>query len=149
MISLRLAGAKDAEAISGLCALHAEFERAAFNPQGHFQRLAQALRGENPRILILLAEKAGLPIAYVSLVREFSTWQAREYLHMDCLFVKDSMRGLGVGRALFAAAQNEARRLGLNELQWQTPAWNADAIGFYQHLGALSVAKQRFRLKVD
>ena len=40
----------------------------------------------------------------------------------------------------FATAQ------GLAQVQWQTPAWNRDAVRFYERLGAVGTDKMRFSL---
>ncbi|MGK5740064.1 GNAT family N-acetyltransferase [Micromonospora sp. URMC 103] len=54
---------------------------------------------------------------WISRTREFSTWQCREYAHLDCLFVDESHRGRGVGRLLVDAAVRQARAWGVGELQ--------------------------------
>ncbi|MGW1911840.1 N-acetyltransferase family protein [Streptomyces sp. NPDC002076] len=42
----------------------------------------------------------------------------------------------------------EARRLGLAQVQWQTPAWNEEAVRFYDRLGARATEKLRYTLPV-
>lgn len=67
---------------------------------------------------------------------------------MDCLFVRDTHRGGGVGRILMKAALEHTRLHGTTELQWQTPTWNSGAIRFYDRLGAAQQTKRRFTLTV-
>ncbi|MFI6822847.1 GNAT family N-acetyltransferase [Micromonospora sp. NPDC050187] len=52
----------------------------------------------------------------------------------------------GVGRSLVDAAVRRARAWGLDEMQWQTPEWNTDGIGFCDRLGAMRSPKFRYRL---
>jgi GNAT superfamily N-acetyltransferase len=47
---------------------------------------------------------------------------------------------------LLQAAIEEARRQQIDHLEWQTPAWNEDAIRFYRRQGASHANKVRFRL---
>lgn len=67
---------------------------------------------------------------------------------MDCLFLAADHRGGGLGALLVEAVVAEARRLGLEEVQWQTPAWNEGAVRFYHRLGARAREKLRFSLAV-
>lgn len=68
---------------------------------------------------------------------------------MDCLYLTETSRGHGLGPLLMAAVGAEAGRLGLPEVQWQTPAWNESAIRFYDRLGATSKEKRRYSLPVE
>ncbi|MGL4405243.1 MAG: GNAT family N-acetyltransferase [Notoacmeibacter sp.] len=132
--------------LSGLCAAHAAYERADFDRKGHVERLQEALRAPNPRLTIFIATLASQDVGYVSITEDFSTWAAKPFAHMDCLFVSEVARGQGIGKVLFEKATNFAREKGLNEIQWQTPDWNQQAIRFYQKVGATMSAKQRFRI---
>ncbi|WP_406129515.1 GNAT family N-acetyltransferase [Streptomyces canus] len=69
-------------------------------------------------------------------------------LHMDCLFLLPGHRGLGLGVLLMDAVAAEARALGLDEVQWQTPVWNDGAIRFYDRMGARARQKVRYSLPV-
>ncbi|MCP2267992.1 Acetyltransferase (GNAT) family protein [Actinokineospora diospyrosa] len=65
---------------------------------------------------------------------------------MDCLYLRPGARGRGVGQLLFEAVREQAKVLGLKEIQWQTPGWNEGAVRFYGRLGATAVEKVRFTL---
>ncbi|MCR9257824.1 MAG: GNAT family N-acetyltransferase [Alphaproteobacteria bacterium] len=155
-IIIRPAGAADGEALSALCALHAAYERAPFDPRGHAVRLAEALSAPVPRVAIhvaervaeRVAEKGGDLVGFVSMTEEFETWSADAFLHMDCLFLKHGYRGRGLGRRLIDVVTAEARRRGLPTVKWQTPSWNADAKRFYAGLGATATDKTRYALPV-
>ena len=41
------------------------------------------------------------------------------------------------------------KAVGIDEIQWQTPEWNADAARFYRRLGATETVKRRFALELD
>ena len=69
-------------------------------------------------------------------------------MHLDCLFVDAAFRGGGIGRSLVDAVCVVARSLNIDELQWQTPQWNASAQRFYARLGASARAKTRFTLRL-
>ncbi|WP_371496475.1 GNAT family N-acetyltransferase [Kitasatospora sp. NBC_00374] len=141
----------DLPAVAVLAAEHAAYERAA--PPA--DALAQLLVGElferaEPRLSCLVAELPGGALAgYATCTEEFSTWQGRPYLHLDCLYLRDEHRGLGLGARLIDAVLAEARARQLDEVQWNTPAWNEGAIRFYDRLGATRKEKQRYSLAVE
>jgi GNAT superfamily N-acetyltransferase len=139
----------DLRELIGLCAEHARYERADFDARGKARRLRRALFDAPARLRAWVADADDRLIGYATATAEFSTWAAAEYLHLDCLFVSAPERGRGIGAALLRAVTQAARVQRLAEMQWQTPEWNADAIGFYRRLGALDQAKRRFVLRID
>ncbi|HEX5738651.1 MAG TPA: GNAT family N-acetyltransferase [Hydrogenophaga sp.] len=142
--ALRPAHAADAPDLARLCAAHAAYEQMAHEPEGHAERLAQALKGERLRAWICLLN--GQPVGYASATLDFATLTAQPFLHLDCLYLEPTARGQGLGGELLEAVASCARALGCAQLQWQTPAWNAPAMRFYDRLGATRLEKQRYTL---
>ena len=140
---VRHALAADLPHVAELAAEHAAYEKAALPAKDLAERLADTLFGRpQPLLLCLVAELPGGELAgYATCAPEFATWQGRRYLHLDCLFLRAEHRGQGLGALLFEAILAEAGALGLEEVQWNTPAWNAGAIRFYDRLGATGVEK--------
>lgn len=146
---VRPARPADLPQVAGLAAEHAAYERAAPPPGDLADRLATLLfAGSASRLHCLVAEVGGKVVGYATCSAEVSTQAGREYLHMDCLFLRADHRGGGLGRQLVDAVIALAGRLGLAEVQWQTPPWNTGAIRFYERLGARSSDKLRFKLHV-
>jgi len=143
-LTIRVATVDDLDLVTELCAAHAAFEQVQYDPSGQKDRLALAITGYTPRLTIFLAETECAVVGYASATLEYSTWTAAEFLHMDCLYVDENLHGQGIGRDLFTAVRNFAIELGASEIQWQTPDWNAAAIGFYRSLGAKDRNKFRF-----
>lgn len=142
--AVRAAQADDADALARLCAAHAAYERIGHRADGHAHRLAQAL--EAGRLFAWLGCVGGQPVGYASATLDYSTLAARPFLHLDCLYLEPAARGQGLGGDLLQAARGQARALGCETLQWQTPVWNDGAIRFYDRLGATRLAKQRYTL---
>ncbi|UUU34389.1 GNAT family N-acetyltransferase [Streptomyces sp. CA-210063] len=148
---MRRARPADLPHIALLAAEHAAYEKAAPPPADLPRRLENLLFGPAAgRLCCFVAEldDTGI-IGYASCAPELSTWDGAEYLHMDCLFLRDGHRGLGVGPLLMDAVLAEARARGLDQVQWQTPPWNEDAIRFYERLGARAKEKRRYFLSAD
>lgn len=127
---------------------HAAYERAAPPADGVDTRLGELLFGTAPRLHAQIAEIDGAPVGYATASLEVETWQAKQFLHMDCLFLRDGARGAGVGGMLLGAVRQLAIDLGVDEVQWQTPDWNEGAVRFYDRTGAVRRAKQRYTLAV-
>jgi GNAT superfamily N-acetyltransferase len=143
---VRAAQPKDIPELIRMCCEHASYERAMFDPRNKEGQLADALFGSTPKLAAWVAEADGALVGYATGTIEFSTWACGIYVHMDCLFVRDGLRGLGVGAKLLECVAQFARNSGALEVQWQTPVWNLDAARFYTRAGASSSQKLRFTL---
>ena len=56
-----------------------------------------------------------------------STWTVGNYCYLQDLFVAESARGLGLGRALIEAVYDKARAAGASRVHWLTQTSNAQA----------------------
>ncbi len=146
---LRRARPEDLPGLVQLCAEHAAYERAPYCEDGQAARLGEALSGSPPRLLAWVVADAHGPKGFATAEVQYSTWRARPFLHLDCLFLRPVWRGQRWGERLLAAVQAEAVRLGCDRLEWQTPPWNERAIAFYERLGAQARPKTRFVLEND
>lgn len=144
-VTVRGATPADLDAIVVLCDEHAAFERAELRAEHVRGSLGRFLFAERPRAWCLLAEAGGEIAGYATYSREFSTWNAAEFLSMDCLYVRAGHRNSGIGLELMRAVGNAAASLGCEFIEWQTPDWNTAAMRFYDRLGATGKAKMRYR----
>ncbi|WP_328301437.1 GNAT family N-acetyltransferase [Streptomyces sp. NBC_00435] len=129
---------------------HMAYEKSVLRPAADLaDRLGPQLFADGARLRVLLAETPGGAVAgYAACSAEFSFWDARHYLHMDCLYLAEEARGHGLGAALMDGVSGLARELGLGHVEWQTPDWNEGAIRFYDRLGATGRPKLRYSLPV-
>jgi GNAT superfamily N-acetyltransferase len=63
-----------------------------------------------------------------------STWSAADYCYLGDLFVAESARGLGLGRALIEAVYEKARAAGASRVHWLTHTTNAQARILYDQV---------------
>ena len=61
----------------------------------------------------------------------FSTWRGR-MLYLEDFIVRESMRGHGIGKMLFEAFLEEARRQEVALVKWQVLHWNEPGLNFYR-----------------
>jgi GNAT superfamily N-acetyltransferase len=68
------------------------------------------------------------------------------YLHMDCIYLEPPYRANGIGTWIMGMLVDYSKKLGIEQIQWQTPTWNSDAMKFYNSLGAKGKEKVRYTL---
>src|SRR4051794_6911016 len=94
----------------------------------------RALLGR-PEVIVLIAERDGRPVGYVSAVRQLHLWTGGDVLNLDDLYVRPGHRDAGVGRRLMAALAGLAAPEQLL-IRWRMEVDNLDAQRFYRRLGA-------------
>lgn len=129
-----------------LCQKHAAYERDFFNPIGKQEKLQEALFCKQPKLFCLLVEVNKTIVGYATYTIEFSTWDARLFMHMDCLYLEEEARGFGIGEVLIEKLKQIAIVQNCINIQWQTPEFNERAIKFYNRIGATGKEKVRFTL---
>jgi len=86
--------------------------------------------------MLLGARGGGELIGYACLYWHFSSLSAAETVLMNDLFVSETARGRGAGRALIEASAAVARERGATHLQWATAPDNLIAQRLYDSTGA-------------
>ena len=81
--------------------------------------------------LLLGAWVDGALVGFATLYWFFSSTKAAESVLMNDLFVREAVRGGGIGRALINSALDEARRRGAAHLEWFTAPDNVVAQRLY------------------
>ncbi|WP_213815436.1 GNAT family N-acetyltransferase [Glaciihabitans sp. dw_435] len=131
-----------------LAVAHAQFEKSTIVIPADWAARTSRLIAAG-QLDLFVARSSGQALGYATLTRGVSTWAAEPYGYLDCLFVAEGHRDAGVGPLLVTAVAEHARSVGLRELQWQTPSWNAGAIRFYTRLGAARSGKEHFALRLE
>lgn len=145
-IVIRRARPEDVPSLIALCVEHAAYEGASCGNGPGEEALRAALFGDAAPLLCRVAACNGRPVGYATATREFSTWQAAYYLHMDCLYLRPEARGARAGERLVQALAQDALQYGCRSMQWQTPLDNVRAASFYRRIGAVAKEKLRFCL---
>ncbi len=65
----------------------------------------------------------------------FSTWKGRT-VHLEDLIVSESMRGTGLGGALYRKVVEFGHSHGVKRIEWVVSEGNTNAIEFYENTGA-------------
>ena len=135
MLNIRDATIHDAGLLCTMIRELAEFERQPELVTIREEDLARDGFGEKPLFRAMIAEWDGSPAGYAVFFRYYSTWAGRG-LFLEDLFVRESFRKRGIGRALLAAVACIAVEEHCYGIHWEVLDWNQEAIEFYTRLGA-------------
>jgi GNAT superfamily N-acetyltransferase len=139
---------EDLSAVVLLCANHAAYERAAYDPTGKEERLKQLLFGDSPRLFCIVVVSNDKIVGYATYSFDYSTWDAARFLHLDCLYLEPGYRGFNIGERIMWQLAELAEKSDCINMQWQTPDFNEGAIKFYHRIGASGKMKLRFSLEL-
>ncbi|WP_432542300.1 GNAT family N-acetyltransferase [Kineococcus sp. SYSU DK002] len=141
--TLRAATAADAPVIAELVRELAEYEREPQAATAGAEDFARALE-PGTGIGCVLAEVAadgapgGVEVAGMALwYTTFSTWQGRQGMWLEDLFVRPAHRRAGIGSAFFGELGRICAQRGFGRLEFSVLDWNTPAHAFYRALGAL------------
>jgi GNAT superfamily N-acetyltransferase len=100
---------------------------------------------ENPLFHVFVAEADHNPNDIVGIALyyyRYSTWKGKT-IHLEDLVVKQSMRGTGLGSALYAEIIKQAKKDQVRRVEWNVLDWNSPAIEFYKKSGAVVLDEWR------
>jgi GNAT superfamily N-acetyltransferase len=134
-VNLRYAVKEDCLRLLELIHELAVYEKAPEEVTVTLEEFEQAGFGEQPVWTAFVAEKKGLVIGFALYYIRYSTWKGCR-LYLEDFIVTESERGQGVGKILFEAVIEEAKRKGYSGMVWQVLDWNQPAINFYNKYSA-------------
>jgi GNAT superfamily N-acetyltransferase len=121
-----------------LCLLNAY----AMDPMGDGKPLSESARRDlipgmrqHPTTMVFLAYRGPEPVGLAICFRGFSTFAARPLINIHDYFVQPAFRGMGIGRALFAAIEARARAIGCCKLTLEVQENNHRARRLYAAAG--------------
>ena len=91
--------------------------------------------GTNPLFQVFVAEVENEIVGIALYYYRYSTWKGKT-IHLEDLVVKDSMRGTGLGYALYSEIIKQGKKDQVRRIEWNVLDWNTPAIDFYEKSGA-------------
>jgi len=114
----------------------AEYEKAPNEVTNTLEDMRWDGFGERPIFEFFVAETAEEGIVGIALYyMAYSTWKGK-MIFLEDLVVTERLRRSGIGKKLFDAVAEEAKRVGAKRFKWQVLEWNEPAIAFYKKIGA-------------
>jgi GNAT superfamily N-acetyltransferase len=134
MLLIRAGAVSDAPLLLRFFRELAEYERHPDAVVISEQTLIRDGFGAKPKFRSLIAEWDGQAIGYALFFGFYSSWKGSG-IFLEDLFVRETHRGRGVGRAILSEVARIARQEGSYGIRWEVLGWNESAIKFYKSLG--------------
>lgn len=146
--TIRMANLSDAEVLLTLICEHAAFEKEAYSPEGKLEKIRASLVADPLPFTCLVVETEDGVQGYCTFMTQFDSWYGEPQMYVDALFLRESLRGAGVGKVLMEKVKEEAKRLGYATVCLMTPSDNTGAIKFYEKLGGDPASKLWFLFRL-
>jgi GNAT superfamily N-acetyltransferase len=134
--AIRAAEPRDVADIVRLIGRLAEFEHLEHLMQATPEKLAPHLFGPRPAAEALVVDCGPRVVGFALFFTNFSTFLAKPGLYLEDLFVEPELRGRGIGQAVLTRLAELAAERGCGRFEWSVLDWNANAIRFYERMGA-------------
>ncbi len=135
-ISIRPAKLDDVPTIAVLIRALSQYEKLEHEVAMTEDKLHATMFGPRSYAEAVLAEEDGKAVGFALFFHNYSTFLAQPGLYLEDLYVPESQRGKGIGKALLAHLAKIAVERNCGRMEWAVLDWNVDAIGFYEKLGA-------------
>ena len=136
MLKIHEANPEDVPLILSFIRELAEYEREPNAVRATEDDLRRDGFSANPKFRVIIAESDGNPAGMAFFFHHYSTWQGRQGLFLEDLFVRPQFRRKGIGKALMVHLAQIAIVEHCYGMRWEVLDWNTTAIEVYQKLGA-------------
>ncbi len=135
-MTIRKATKKDAPKVLEFINHLAEYEKLSHMVVATLEDIEKNIFSEKPVAEVVFAEFEGKEVGFALYFYNFSTFLGKPGIYLEDLFVLESMRGRGFGKALLVYLASLAVEKGCGRLEWAVLDWNIPSIEFYKSLGA-------------
>src|SRR5690348_10292386 len=136
MMRIRGASIEDVPLILSFIRELAEYEREPTAVLATADDLIRDGFSANPKFRIIIGELDGKPAGMAFFFHHYSTWQGKQAIFLEDLFVRPEFRGKGIGKALMARLARIAIAENCYGIRWEVLDWNKPAIEIYKRWGA-------------
>jgi len=135
MIKIRKAERKDCSRLLELVKELAVYEKAPDEVTVTLTHFEESGFGDKPVWWAFVAEEDNIILGFALYYIRYSTWKGQR-MYLEDIVVTEAARGKGVGKLLFDALIEEAKKKEFSGIVWQVLEWNEPAINFYKKYNA-------------
>ncbi len=135
-VSIRKATIEDASLMLYFVKELARYEKAEHEVSATVEDFEKTIFNEHATTHALICEKNNEPIGFAVYFFNYSTWQGRNGLYLEDLYILPEFRSLGTGKVLFRHIAQIALDNNCGRFEWAVLDWNQPAIDFYRSCGA-------------
>lgn len=133
---IREARAEDSNVILKFILELAKYEKLEPEVLATETSIRNSIFGPESSTKALICEKDGIPVGYAIYFFNYSTWLGKHGLYLEDLYISQTERGLGAGKALLKYLARIAVAKDCGRFEWSVLDWNQPAIDLYKSLGA-------------
>lgn len=134
--TIRPATPHDAATILGFITELAVYEKAGHEVEATEETIRASIFGQSSVTEAVILEANGKPAGFAVWFYSYSTWQAKNGLYLEDLYVSPDYRGSGAGKLLLKHLAKVAVDKGCGRFEWSVLDWNEPAIRVYDAIGA-------------
>lgn len=134
--TIRPATPDDAATILGFITELAVYEKAGHEVKATEETIRASIFGQGSVTEAVILEANGKPAGFAVWFYSYSTWQAKNGLYLEDLYVSPDYRGSGAGKLLLKHLAKVAVDKGCGRFEWSVLDWNEPAIRVYDAIGA-------------
>lgn len=138
--SIRRARQGDEELILTLLHELADYEKLLDKFHVTKEVIARDYLGAQPLLNCDLAFEGDTPVGAMTWYWTYASFAAKRSIYLEDLFVRQSTRGKGYGKALLVHLAKTGASVGAHRVEWSVLDWNKPSIEFYDSLGAQPVS---------
>ena len=135
-LRIRPAVIEDTEIILRFIRDLAIYENAEHEAQSTPEKVHTTMFSDGATAHGLICEQDGKAIGFAVYFFNYSTWQGRNGLYLEDLYIDPEARGNGAGKAMLKALAKIAVANDCGRFEWSVLDWNTPAIKVYDSLGA-------------
>ena len=138
-LKIRNATPKDSQIIFDFIIELAIYEKAPNEVNTTVEEIEKSLFSSNATAKALICEEDGIAIGFAVYFYNYSTWLGKKGIYLEDLYVNESKRGKGAGKAMIKYLAKKAISENCGRFEWACLDWNTPSRDFYESLGAVAL----------
>ncbi|MDX9900802.1 MAG: GNAT family N-acetyltransferase [Aliarcobacter sp.] len=137
-LKIREAIPQDSQTIFNFIMELAIYEKVPNEVKTTVQEIEESLFSPNATAKTLICEEDGLAIGFAVYFYNYSTWLGKNGIYLEDLYVSESKRGRGAGKAMLKYLALKAVEENCGRFEWSCLDWNTPSREFYESFGAVA-----------
>lgn len=137
-LKIREAIPEDSQTIFDFIMELAIYEKLPNEVKTTVDEIEKSIFAPNSIVKALICEEEGVAIAYAVYFYNYSTWLGKNGIYLEDLYVSESKRKRGAGKALLKYLALKAVEENCGRFEWSCLDWNTPSREFYESFGAVA-----------
>uniref|UniRef100_UPI00404746A2 GNAT family N-acetyltransferase n=1 Tax=Aliarcobacter sp. TaxID=2321116 RepID=UPI00404746A2 len=137
-LKIREATPQDTQIIFDFIMELAIYEKLPNEVKTNVEEIKESIFGKNSTVKALICEEEGIAIGFAVYFYNYSTWLGKNGIYLEDLYVSESKRGIGAGKAMLKYLARKALEQNCGRFEWSCLDWNTPSREFYESFGAVA-----------